>query len=389
MPSPFSRTTRSLQADPPHRSAALQATGILLLAGWGLWATAARVTLYETAPARIEAAHGVHPVQLALGGMVVATPGLRLGGVVRTGDVLLKLDARRERLELQREQTRLASLQAQRAALRERVSAQLHARSEARSAAAAAAQEAGIRVAEAESAERTARRELERATALRSGGHLSDAELERVRSAWDQARLLVSERRSSAALVGARGRADGLDAEGRLQDLRRELAAVDAEIDRSAAAIRRWRLEVDRRTVRAPVAGTLARVEPVVPGQVLGAGTPVAYVTPPGALLVTAELPVQASGRVRPGQAGRLRLDGYPWTRHGVLEVRVLRVGTEPGNGRVRVELSLVSVPGSIPVQHGLTGQLEVGVGTLSPAGLFAASLDRRLRGGPAREAVP
>ena len=79
--------------------------------------------------------------------------------------------------------------------------------------------------------------------------------------------------------------------------------------------------------------------------------------------------PAAAVGRIRPGQAARLRLEGFPWTQYGLLRATVSAVGNEADAGLVRVELAIEADPDSpIPVQHGLPGSVEIAVEKVSPA---------------------
>ncbi|HEU4455140.1 MAG TPA: HlyD family efflux transporter periplasmic adaptor subunit [Longimicrobium sp.] len=381
---PFSRTTRALRADDGRRSAAWLAAGVGLLAAWTVWLVGARVTLYEvSAGARVEAGRAVHPVDAAAGGRVVAAAGLRLDAPVRAGEVLVRLDASAERIELERERGRLASLVEQRAALGARLASEAGVLARARDALAAAGREGAARVREAEVAERLARTEAGRLAALHAGGAVSDAEMARGRAAADRAASAVEQARSSAALEEARARQEAAEGEARMDAIRGEAAALDAEAARLRASERRWALEMERKTVRAPVDGRLARVEPIRPGGMLAAGARVAEVVPDGRLRVVADLPVRATGRVRAGQAARLRLAGFEPTRYGTVAARVARVGTEPRAGRVRVECEVVGVPPAVPLQHGLAGTLEIAVGHATPAALLAGAADRALRGNP------
>lgn len=385
MPVPFSRTTRALRADGAGAAAALPIVGVLLLAAWGAWLAAGRLTMYETsASARVETGPAVHPVDAAAGGRVVSVPGLRLEMTVRKGDVLLEMDAAAERIELRRERDRTASLQAQRRALDARMASEARVLAQARGTAEASEAEGEARVRQARSAAELAREEERRLSALERSGGISRAEAERARSAAAQAEADLDAARSGGAAATARARQEAAEAEAALDALRGEAAQLEAEITRSRSSADRWALEVERKTVRAPVAGRLARVEPVRPGEVLSPGARVADVVPDGRLRVVAELPVRATGRVRPGQPARLVLDGFPRARHGSVRARVARVGTEPRGGRVRVECDVVSAPPSVPLQHGLAGTLEIAVGRVSPAALLAGSVGSAGReGGP------
>lgn len=379
---PFSGTTRALRADGGRGSLALQVVCAAAVAAWAGWMGAARLTLYETgAGARVEADRAVHPVDAQSGGRVVATPGLRLDAPVHAGDVLVELDARAERIELERERGRLVSLRSQRAALAARMDDERRVRDRAREAMDASAGEARARVRQAEAAHGFAEAQARRAAALQAAGSISEAELGRAHTAERQAAADLDAARSGGAADEARGRQTQAEAESRIDALRGELAGIDAEMARSGAAARRWALEVERRSVRAPVDGRLARVEPVRPGEVLAAGARVADVVPPGRLRIVAELPVRATGRVRPGEPARLRLDAFPPARYGTIAARVARVGAEPRGGRVRVECEVVRVPRGIPLQHGLAGPLEITVGSATPAALLAGAADRALRG--------
>jgi multidrug resistance efflux pump len=382
MPVPFAGTTRALRADRGRGALALQLAGAAAVAAWAGWMGTARLTLHEaSAAARVEADRAVHPVDAASGGRVAAAPGLRLDAAVRAGDVLVVLDAGAERIELERERGHLSSLGRERAALVARLGDEARVLARTGDAEAASAGEAAARLREAESASRFADAQARRASALRAAGSISDEELGRARTAAEQGASQVDALRSGGAAGTARGRQAAAEGEARIDALRGELAALDAEASRSASAVRRWEMEIERKTLRAPVDGRLARVEAVRPGQVLAPGARVAEVVPPGALRIVAELPTASTGRVRTGQTARLRLDAFTPTRYGTVLARVARVGAEPRAGRVRVECDVVRVPGGIPLQHGLAGTLEIDVGVATPAALLAGAADRVLRG--------
>ena len=63
-----------------------------------------------------------------------------------------------------------------------------------------------------------------------------------------------------------------------------------------------------------------------------------------------------------------------------MLAATVSRVASEPRDGTLRVELEVDrSSSTRIPIQHGLTGTVEVEVERISPAGLLLRSLGRAL----------
>ncbi|HEX3127077.1 MAG TPA: HlyD family secretion protein [Thermoanaerobaculia bacterium] len=61
-------------------------------------------------------------------------------------------------------------------------------------------------------------------------------------------------------------------------------------------------LEVDRRLVRAPIAGTIAEAAALRPGAFVSAGQTLGVVMPAGRLVLVTRLPPAALGRVAAGQ---------------------------------------------------------------------------------------
>ena len=98
-----------------------------------------------------------------------------------------------------------------------------------------------------------------------------------------------------------------------------------------------------------------------------------------GKLEAVATLGAATLGRVQPGQAARLRLDGFPWTRYGTVPATVRRVTVQEGEDTVRVELALHPRPDSaIPLQAGMPGRVEIEVGRVSPATLLLRAVGRQ-----------
>jgi membrane fusion protein (multidrug efflux system) len=117
MPAPFTRTLRSIQSDAVRRHTGGLLTAVVLLSAWFAWFLFARVAVYEvTDRARLEVELASHPVAAELGGRVVRT-ALRLGKDVKTGEILVEVDAQAKRFALDEARARLAGLRAQAQAL--------------------------------------------------------------------------------------------------------------------------------------------------------------------------------------------------------------------------------------------------------------------------------
>ena len=168
-------------------------------------------------------------------------------------------------------------------------------------------------------------------------------------------------------------------------------AGLEGDIGVSQTAIARLEAEIERRKLRAPIAGRLGQVAALRPGATVAEGERVALVVPKGELRVVSQFPVAtAVGRVRAGQPARVRLDGFPFTAYGTLGASVSGIGTEAEDGLVRVELSVDGArSAAIPIQHGLTGVVEVEVERLSPASLVLRLAGRALQPGAAAPRFP
>jgi Cation efflux system protein CusB domain 1 len=141
------------------------------------------------------------------------------------------------------------------------------------------------------------------------------------------------------------------DRQTRLQRLKLYITQLEGQIAVTRSTSERLAYEIERRYIRAPVAGRLGAV------------------VPPGTLKVMADfLPSAAIGRIQAGQPARLRLEAFPWTQYGAISATVASVASEVRDGRVRVELSTHPNSASlIPLQHGLPGTVEVEVDHVSP----------------------
>lgn len=173
---------------------------------------------------------------------------------------------------------------------------------------------------------------------------------------------------------------ESIDRQAHIAKLERTLADLRADAAMQEASIRRIEHELEQHLIRAPIDGRVAQAGKLRVGSVLQTAEVLGSIVPQGKVRAVAFFPVATVGRVRAGQPARLRLDGYPWTQYGTLAAKVVAVGNEPIDGRVRVELVLVvaSAP-AIPLGHGLSGTAEVGIERASPAELVLRTVGKRL----------
>jgi membrane fusion protein (multidrug efflux system) len=369
--SQFSATTRSLANDGFRYASLTWLCAGLMLAAWLCWFLLSEVTIYETSTrARLEVRQAPHAVAAPVSGKVVSAP-LAIGQEVRAGAVLVVLDAGSEQLRLQEERARVAAMAPRIASMKKEIAALGIALANDRGAAAAAAGAARYRSGEAraslEFAEENARR------------------LQQESDAGSMPQIDALRARSEAARLAATGSALSADArrlelesayraqqgQAQVESLNRSVAALEAERAAGELAVQRLQAEVERHTVRAPVAGRIGDFPAALrPGSYANAGDKLAVVVPAGDLVILADFPPAAVlGRVRPGQAARLRLTGFPWTQYGSIDATVSRVASEVRDNLVRVELAPRGAAESrLLMQHGLPGSVEVTVERLAPA---------------------
>ena len=363
---------RTLEGDRLGVLLARVACAMIVLGVWGAWFFLSRVDRYEVSDtARLEVARASHVVQSPLDGRVTAFSTI-LGKHVARGDVLLELDARAERLQLQEEQARLSSIPAQVEALRAEIQAAGEARRDEQQASAAAGDQGRAQQREAEANAQFAEQDAERLGRLKADGLIPDRDYVRARADAQGRRAGADSFQAALARLAGEQRTRGADREVRLRQIQEEITRLDAQRATSAATIDRLRYEIERRLVRAPITGQIGEVEILGAGSVVSEGDKLCAIVPSGDLRVIAEFSPQAAiGIVRPGQSARLRLEAFPWTQYGSLAATVQSVGNEVRDGRVRVELAIdTNTHSGIPMQHGLPGSVEVQIERVSPATL-------------------
>ena len=113
-----------------------------MLGAWLAWFLLVKVTVYEVSQAaRLEVERAAHPVATLIAGKIIST-SLRLGKRVETGEVLMELDARTERLRLEEEEARLKAIPPQLDALKRQIADEEQAAERSRAAASSAIEQA-------------------------------------------------------------------------------------------------------------------------------------------------------------------------------------------------------------------------------------------------------
>jgi membrane fusion protein (multidrug efflux system) len=378
----FSRSLRALESTDGARTAVIAAALISILAAWTGWLFWARVSVYVVGEqTRIEVNRAAFRVDAPVAGRILSS-SVQLGAEVDKGTVLVALDARDIELELAEERKEEAALEAQLKALREVIEAEARTHLEIEGRGKASRAETQARSEEAQAAAALALREAERFESLREVGALPLSQIERARAEAEQRRLSAEAVRGTSARLEWESRAAESEHRAREKMLRLRERRIEGELEVHRAAIARLEHEVDKRSIRAPIAGRIGDAPALHEGAHIDAGFMVAAVVPEGELRIVAYLPARnALGRVREGQEARLQLDAFSWIEYGSIPARVAAVGAESRQGTIRVELAIDgATASSLPLQHGLSGSLEIEVERISPAELLLRKTGRMLR---------
>jgi membrane fusion protein (multidrug efflux system) len=388
MAATFAQTTRALESERTWRSRVAFGGVVALLCAWGAWFFRAEITEWSASDAaRIEVERAAHSIDAPVAGRI-AINRIVLGAAVRAGEIIVELDSESERRRLAEERARLAAIEPQLVALRRTLAAQEEVLVTERGVSVTAAKEGRARQREAEVAARLATEEAKRAGTLYDGGAISQIDL--LRLSTEAERRIVAQ--DALGFGVARQREELRTRETRdtalIEELRKDIVDLEGRRVVVAAAIDLLGYEIDRRKLVAPVDGRVADARTLKVGAFVKEGERLGSIVPDGKPRIIASFaPGTALGRVRVGQPARARLDTFPWIEYGSVPATVIAIGSEPRDGKIRVELDIEEGGNPrIPLEHGLVGTTEIAVGKATLATLLMRALGRRLSPHPTNE---
>ena len=382
MPTSFSRSLRSLEADRFRGSLLGIAVGLVLLALWLAWFFFARVALYEISDqARIEVGSEHHAIMSPVSGRV-RRYDMELDREVREGDVLLELDDDEVRFRLEETKAELQGLRDRLAQVSLEIDSQRKAVEDARSASAFARGESGARHQEALEEARFAEQEAERLERLQQDGLVPKAQVDAARTEHLKSLQTVEAEARSLDRLESEWRLEINEKQAEVAALERQAAALTASVARLEASRDKLAYEHSLYTVRAPASGRIGDRVRLSEGEVVDKSQHIGTVIPAGDVRVVGEFAPSGLGRIRPHPPAKLRLTGFSWVQYGAVPATVTRVGKEPQNGTVRVELSLDDPDAfAVDLDHGLPGTLQIEVERISPAALVLRAAGQVLTG--------
>ncbi len=357
----------------------------MLLTAWCVWLFRSRVDIYvRSSSARLEVSQSAVQVNAPVEGVVVACD-LSLGRHVLEGDLLARLDARTYELQSNEKRATMAARRAVADALKKQLAAQSRARASVAEVVGNTARMGRARALAGKQNSTLKQEENEIMGRLREAQVASKLDALRTKSEAEALRLQADLALDQAALETSSAKTTLSDRDVQLTSLAKEIVDVENDLAVEEARLRTLEYEVERRSLRASVAGTLTDVVPCTAGMSVGTTQRLATILPEGEVRLVAYFdPKEAIGRVQPGQRAILRVESYPWTQFGTLDAVVRTAGAEARDGVIRVEMTVLETNPRIPVVHGLVASAEVATEKMTPATLLL-----RMAGQPWAVAAP
>ncbi|WOB11357.1 HlyD family efflux transporter periplasmic adaptor subunit [Piscinibacter gummiphilus] len=350
-----------------------------VLIGAAAWLFLAKINLYAISnAARIERKE-IQPVVAPAAG-VLAFSKLELGRQVTSGELIAELEHAVETRQLEEEELRLAALGSRLVAVRAELANEMLLLERETNVAKSQVEAVHSRVAQTKSAVGLAEAEL--AQSNRLGEMVAEMDRVRRRSLAEQQKALLAVAEAEARRATDEVVVRQNTVRVRIDRIKQTLVELEGAQSTAGAAVEVARRRVELRKIYASRAGKIIGIGANQVGSAVAEGERLATILPNGTLTIVADYaPQEAVGRVSEGQLGTMRVGGFPWAEFGMLEGRVTRAAAEPHNGLIRVELALDDQKASrIPLQHGLSGSVEIVVAQMTPISLFRAMLGDLVR---------
>ena len=377
----FSRTIRSLNGDTRHARKSWFVFTAIVLTAWFGWFSLGKISVFQVSEsARLEVTTLPHPVVAVDAGQVIATK-LVLGKPVQAGELLIQLDDRAEQLALKQARARLDDLRARLKVVATEIETDTRALEIHQKSGIAAVQQQHALIEEAEVRWNSANDRLERLKKLVHSRAISQDAFDRSQAETDIGAAVMRAQQLALTGLEQKQQVSEADRQSRLAALERERVELAGQLAAQEVALEQAVLAVELRRITSPASGRIAQIREFPIGATVEVGEKLGFVVTTTEPHAVAFFPVTSAGRIQPGQAARIRLDGFPWVQYGSIPATVADVATEPQSGLLRVQLRLQRNPDlSVPVEHGLPGSAEVVVERVSPAVLVLRSAGWLLR---------
>lgn len=147
-----------------------------------------------------------------------------------------------------------------------------------------------------------------------------------------------------------------LESQQQFQQLEIQITQQQAKIDGLTTQIKTARAKLKQRFVYAPVSGIITTLNVQHPGEVLQTGQALAEIAPSQQpLTLSATLPNQEAGFVKPGMAVQLKFDAFPYQDYGMIPGKVTKISQDAHLDEQRGQVYRLE----IQVERNATGDLD------------------------------
>lgn len=374
-----------MQSDQPTRWIRWFLGAVVFGAIWSFWFLGSRVNVVAVTPnAKLDVIRSTFPLEASVSGRIVESR-MRLGKRAKAGQVLVTLDDTKPRLRLQEANAQLSAITKRLKALKTQIRAEKVALYREKLSAKNAVQESKMQVKASDLSARLAADLKRRNQQLFRRGHLAKAKYLQSKTNAQRTQALARAMALKFRGLALQQREKESRYRARLAQLQREVAALQGEQAIKAAICKRLKHGLKDYQIVAPRGGHLGSVVELPKGAWVTKGKKLGTLIARGKVKVIASFaPSDALGRVRAGQRGQLRLNGFPWVQYGSIEAKVHHVASVPDQGRIRVELHVMNQSTTtIPLKHGMPGALEIKLERVSPATLLLRAVGTWLTSRP------
>jgi HlyD family secretion protein len=182
---------------------------------------------------------------------------------------------------------------------------------------------------------------------FQAGQQLRDLNVQITQNEGDLLKANSEHEQAKATLISQQAEAHRiqLEASQRIQQLDVEITQLHAKIAEANNGLISAKKKLQNKYLKAPISGTVLTLNLKNKGEVVEPGQTVAEIAPDGVpLIVSAMLPNQEAGFVKPGMPVQVKLDAYPYQDYGVISGQVTTISADAKSDKNLGEVYKVEV---------------------------------------------
>lgn len=158
----------------------------------------------------------------------------------------------------------------------------------------------------------------------------SNRQLEQSKANVQQAIAELVKQQKAVDRVARTGELTTLANQKQVKEVQAQISDARAEIAQTRQLITSLKLQLQQRTIKSPINGSVFQLSVSQPGAVLQAGQMVVQIAARGApLILRAQMPSAESGFLRVGMPVKLKFDAYPFQEYGIIPARLTKISPD------------------------------------------------------------